>query len=149
MLRANLDFSGLQAISDDLKALSKVENRRVLFKATRAGANVVRDEARRRAPKKTGRLQRNIVTLSQKGRGNNEAVSGVHIRGRNPRSGNSDNSMKANDPNNSFYWRFLEMGTSKMAARPFIRPSFEARQKEIDRAMMKVMNEAIDEILKK
>lgn len=149
MLNANLDFSGLLDISNDLKALSKAENRRVLNKATRAGANVVRNEARKRAPKKTGKLKRNIVTLSQKGRGLNEAVSGVHIRGRNPKTGNSDNSMKANNPNNAFYWRFLEMGTSKMAPRPFIRPSFEAKQQEIDRAIIKVANAAIDEVLKR
>lgn len=149
MLNANLDFGDLLAISNDLKALSVVENRRVLNKATRAGANVVRDEARKRAPKRTGKLKRNIVTLSQKARGNNAAVSGVHIRGRNPKSGNSDNSMKADNPNNSYYWRFIEMGTSKMAAKPFIRPAFETKQQQIDREMIKVVNAAIDEVLKK
>lgn len=149
MLTTNLDFSGLLKISDDLKALSKAENRRVLNKATRAGANIVRDEAKKRAPKKTGKLKKNIVTLSHRSKGNNDASSGVHIRGRNPRTGNSDTKMKADNPNNSFYWRFLEHGTSKMAARPFIRPAFEARQQQIEKAVVEVANQAIDEVLKK
>ncbi len=29
-----------------------------------------------------------------------------------------------------FYWRFLEFGTSKMAAQPFLRPAFEAQKME-------------------
>lgn len=149
MLKANLDFSDLLTISKDLQALSKAENRRVLNKATRAGANVVRDEAKKRAPRKTGKLKKNIVTLSHKSPGPNAAVSGVHIRGRNPRTGNSDNTMKADNPNNSFYWRFLEYGTSKMSARPFIRPAYEAKQMEIEKAIIKVANQAIDEVLLK
>lgn len=29
---------------------------------------------------------------------------------------------------NAYYWRFLEFGTSKAAARPFIRPAWDARR---------------------
>jgi len=27
-----------------------------------------------------------------------------------------------------YYWRFVEFGTAKMAARPFLRPAFEAQK---------------------
>jgi len=38
------------------------------------------------------------------------------------------------DSKHSFFWRFLEFGTSKMAAKPFMRPSFEAaKQRAVDR----------------
>lgn len=149
MLQTNLDFSALALLADDLKALSKAENRKVLTRATRAGANVVTKEARKRAPKRTGKLKRNIVTLSVRSKGANTGDSGVHIRGRNPRTGNSDKTMKASDPNNAYYWRFLEHGTSKMAARPFIRPAFEARIQQIESAVIDVAYKAIDEVLKK
>jgi HK97 gp10 family phage protein len=32
----------------------------------------------------------------------------------------------ANNPDDPYYWWFLEFGTSKMAARPFLRPAFES-----------------------
>ncbi|VGQ11720.1 hypothetical protein SB5439_04987 [Klebsiella variicola] len=149
MLRTELDFSGLAKLADDFKVLSKAENRRVLSQATRAGANIVRDAARNKAPKKTGKLKKNIVTMGRRARGPNEAISGVHIRGRNPRTGNSDNSMKASNPNNAFYWRFLEHGTSKMAARPFIRPAFESNIAAIEAAVIAKAGEAIDKVFSK
>lgn len=146
-LNAKLDFKDLEALANDLQALSKAENRKVLTAATRAGANVIRDEARRKAPVKTGKLKRNIVTMGRRSIKPNEAVSGVHIRGRNPKTGNSDNAMKATDPKNSFYWRFIEMGTSKMAAQPFIRPAFESKMSEMERAIENKLAEAIDKVL--
>lgn len=36
----------------------------------------------------------------------------------------------ADNPNDPFYWKFLEFGTVKMAARPFLRPAFESMKME-------------------
>ncbi|WP_447871161.1 HK97-gp10 family putative phage morphogenesis protein [Serratia fonticola] len=148
MISGNLDFSGLLDISKDLELLSKAENRNVLRQATRAGANVLRDEVKARAPKKTGKLARNVVAVNMRAK-DGGAVAGVHIRGRNPRTGNSDNSMKASNPKNAFYWRFIELGTSKMAAVPFIRPSYDAKESEAAEAVFAKANEAIDQVLSK
>jgi HK97 gp10 family phage protein len=83
-------------------------------------------------------------------RGSRNAISsGVHIRGVNPETGNSDNTMKASNRRNAFYWRFVELGTSNMPAHPFVRPAFDARQEEATRAVIARMNKAIDEVLSK
>lgn len=148
MIDTKLDFSGLLDISSDLDALSKAENGRVLRNATRSAATVIKDEAVRRAPKRTGRLAKNIVVLTQRTR-NGDISSGVHIRGRNPRTGNSDNKMKTKDSRNAFYWRFVELGTSNMAAVPFIRPAYDARQEEAVKVAFDTANRAIDEALTK
>lgn len=58
MIDVDLDFSGLLDISRDLQALSKAENNKVLRDATRAGATVLRDEVKARAPEKTGKLKK-------------------------------------------------------------------------------------------
>lgn len=148
MIDLNLDFSGLEDIARDLTRLSKAENNKVLRDATRAGAEIMRGEVIERAPVKTGKLRRNVVVITQRGR-NGEVTSGVNIRGVNPRAGNSDKSMKASNPRNAFYWRFVELGTSKLAPHPFVRPAYDARQDEAYIAAVQRMNQAIDKVLSK
>ncbi|KVR97201.1 hypothetical protein WK28_09455 [Burkholderia vietnamiensis] len=43
----------------------------------------------------------------------------------------------------AWYARLLEFGTSKMAARPFIRPSFEAKKTEAGEAVIEQIQEAV------
>lgn len=149
MIDINLDFSGLDEIARDLETLSRAENNKVLRDATRAGAEVLREEVIQRAPERTGKMKKNVVILTQKSRRRGEISSGVHIRGRNLRTGNSDNSMKASDPRNAFYWRFVELGTVNMPAHPFVRPAFDTRQEQAAQVAMERMNRAIDEVLSK
>lgn len=149
MIDINLDFSGLDEIARDLETLSRAENNKVLRDATRAGAEVLREEVIQRAPERTGKMKKNVVILTQKARRRGEISSGVHIRGVNPRTGNSDNTMKANNPRNAFYWRFVELGTVNMPAHPFVRPAFDTSQEQAAQVAMERMNRAIDEVLSK
>ena len=102
-----------------------------------------------RAAVRTGKLKKNVVVVTQKSRRRGEISSGIHIRGRNMRTGNSDNTMKASDPRNAFYWRFVEMGTVNMPPHPFIRPAFDVRQEQATEVAIRRMNQAIDEALSK
>ena len=145
----SLDFSGLADIARDLETLSRAENNKVLRDATRAGAEVMRDAVVERAPERTGKLKKNVVVVTQKSRRRGEISSGVHIRGVNPRTGNSDNTMKASNKRNAFYWRFVELGTSTAPAHPFVRPAFDTRMEEATQVAMQRMNQAIDEVLSK
>jgi HK97 gp10 family phage protein len=47
---------------------------------------------------------------------------------------NTDRKGKAlkgsDNPRDPYYWMWVELGTSKMAARPFLRPAFEAKKVE-------------------
>ncbi len=149
MIDFGLDFSGLDNIAKDLEKLSRAENNKVLRDATRAGAEVLKDEVIDRAPFRTGKMRKNVVVVTQKSRRKGEISSGVHIRGVNPRTGNSDNTMKAKNPRNAFYWRFVEMGTVNMPAHPFVRPAFDTRQEEAANAAISRATRAIDEVLSK
>ncbi|HEA3719484.1 TPA: HK97 gp10 family phage protein [Yersinia enterocolitica] len=148
MIDTHLDFSGMLDLDKELELLSKAESRTVLRQAVRAGAAVIQTEAQNRAPERTGKLKRNIIIANGKGSAT-EATAGIRVRGANPSGTNSDNTKKAINRNNSFYWRFLELGTSKFPAVPFIRPAFDSKadaaaQAAIDRAI-----QAIDEVLAK
>ncbi|MBP2856179.1 HK97 gp10 family phage protein [Dickeya oryzae] len=149
MIEFGLDFSGLNDIAKEFEKLSKAENNKVLRDATRAGAEVLKAEVIANAPVRTGKMRKNVVVVTQKSRRKGEISSGVHIRGVNPKTGNSDNKMKANNPRNAFYWRFVEMGTVNMPAHPFIRPAFDTTQEMAAEAAIKRMNTAIDEVLSK
>ena len=146
MIDAHLDFSGLLDLSLDLDLLSKAESKKVLRDGTRAAAEVVQASIIENAPERTGKLKKNVMVVTMKGR-KNAISSGIHIRGINPETGNSDNKMKASNPKNAFYWRFVELGTSGMPAHPFVRPAFDASQDEAFRVAIEKMNAAIDEVL--
>lgn len=149
MIGTSLDFSGLADIAKDLEALSRAENNKVLRDATRAGAEVLKEEVIDRAPVRTGKLKKNVVVVTQKSRRRGEISSGVHIRGVNPHTGNSDNSMKSDNPRDAFYWSFVELGTANMPAHPFVRPAYDTREEEAASAAIARMNQAIDEVLSK
>ena len=149
MIETSLDFSDLNDIAKDLEALSRAENNKVLRDATRAGAEVLKEEVIARAPVRTGKLKKNVVVVTQKSRRRGEISSGVHIRGVNLRTGNSDNTMKANNPRNAFYWPFVALGTANMPAHPFVRPAYDTREEEAASVAIARMNQAIDEVLSK
>src|SRR5574344_1101459 len=116
-ISANIDGKSL------LKALSafpkNIQNN-VMNGAIRAGANVIRDEARLRAPKKTKELAKSIVSIKRRAKRNQVKFSVTPAKGKN----------KAG-------WRahFIEFGTSKMSAKPFLRPAFESSEnKSLDAA---------------
>ena len=145
----NIDFSGFLDIAKEFDELSKAESTKVLRQAAYTGAAILRDEVRAKAPRRTGKLARNIVASSQRSRKSGEVSAGVYVRGSNKEGTNSDNSMKAKDPRNAYYWRFLEEGTSKMPPVPFIRPAFDSKADEAASAAIAKLNEAIDGVLKK
>ena len=58
MIETSPDFSGLNDIAKDLEALSRAENNKVLRDATRAGAEVLKEEVIARAPVRTGKLKK-------------------------------------------------------------------------------------------
>lgn len=81
-----------------------------LAEATLEAAVVLADEAKRAAPRQTGRLVSSIGAEPYNADGDS-AASQVIVK--------------------EFYARFLEYGTVKMAARPFLRSSADRKEKEI------------------
>ena len=117
-----------------------------------AGAKVVRDEARARAPKAVqslgpnqpppGTLKRSVIMkhipeLSSLTR----QTFFVTVRhGKKYRK----QGKKGNLSQDAWYWRFVEFGTRKMRARPFLRPALEARRREAGQAMKDRLSERIE-----
>jgi len=106
-----------------LKALKKLPiniQKNIMVGATRASATVVSDEAKHILYSKSlvssGRLWESIGVTKRKSK------RGITTFSIGPRKGGKSN---------GFYGRFIELGTSKMIARPFLRPALENSVKEV------------------
>lgn len=143
----SVKISGVREISAALHQLAgQVAERKLVEKGLRAGATIVRDDARVRAPllavphphRIRGTLQRSIIVSRGRPEGRNPVML-VRVRplsrsqiAKFKRAGGSSRE----NPRDPFYWRFVEFGTSRMAARPFLRPAFESgKLRAVDAAL--------------
>lgn len=100
-------IDGLAELNRKLRELPRKVQRRGLRRAVRAGAEPIRERAEELAPRRTGRLARNIVTRYRTSRVDRAVIEvGPGLR--------------------AFYGKFQELGTSRHPARPFLRPAFDA-----------------------
>ncbi|KVU27558.1 HK97-gp10 family putative phage morphogenesis protein [Burkholderia ubonensis] len=134
---SSVQVLGLADLRADFEKLAKAQSTKALRRATVAGAKVIRDAARARAPKRSGKLRRNIVSaaLRQKD-APGLATAGVRVRSKG----------KGDSPTNAFYWRFVELGTQHMKAEPFMRPAFDASLAQAEGAIRTEIARAIDEV---
>ena len=131
MANSTIHVKGMEEVGRMLKQLPTLVKERVAARAVLEGAKVVRDEAIMRAPQDTGLLRANI-RVAKRSRGVPDLSvkyvvfvrAGKKTRGKS-RGGRRGGSRAATRL--PYYWYFLEFGTSKMAARPFLLPAFAAR----------------------
>lgn len=92
-----------------------------------------------------GRLKRNIkirrITRPEQYGIRNGEIYEVYVKG--SRKKNND------DPNNAWYWHFVEFGTSKQTAQPFLRPALEQHQNTMAFKWIGHFNEKFERIVKK
>ncbi len=150
--RETFKIEGLAELGKALRELPERVARNGLRVSVYAGAKVVRDEARARAPKAAqslgpnqpppGTLKRSVIMkhipeLSSLTR----QTFFVTVRhGKKYRK----QGKKGNLSQDAWYWRFVEFGTRKMLARPFLRPALEAKRREAGQAMKDRLSERIE-----
>lgn len=147
----------LEGIDELKKALADV-SKKIRVKAVRsalrkAGA-VIAKAARQSAPvlhvptkkRHTGTVRKNIAVRNSKF-ARQAGDEGVFVGVRPLRGSRQKKLGKAGaaNPNDPFYWRFLEFGTKKMARRAFLGP---AVQQEGENAIKEFMNHVIPQIEK-
>jgi HK97 gp10 family phage protein len=135
-----MTIHGLDDLARQLKELPERVARNALRSAVYAGASVVRKEVKARAPVATGKLKAAVYQKQIREHSNlytQVFFVGVRSGARRRRDGTKDFSRDA------WYWRMHEMGTSKMAARPFVRPAFIAVQQQAVSAIAEKLRERI------
>jgi HK97 gp10 family phage protein len=111
-----------EAIKKTIKKLPIKAKEKLLTGATRAAANVIRDEAKQNVPIDTGLLKRSIKTVKGRPKYNGlyEIKYFVVVK---PKIKWVED--KTNQKGSAFYANMIEYGTIHMAAQPFMRPAFD------------------------
>jgi HK97 gp10 family phage protein len=157
-LSETIAIQGFEDFKRQLAALPGRIGRNVLRGGVNAAATVIRKEVVLRAPEYTGPVaeghppagtlkkaiyQKQIAELSS-------AVNQTFYVG--VRQGKRQQAVKRGKSVvnlDAFYGRFVELGTSKMSARPFLRPAFEASREAAIEAMRAYMADRIPKELDK
>src|SRR5690606_28565232 len=152
-MQFDVDVKGLAEIERKLKLLPERIGRNAMRRALRKGANVIRDMARNNAqrvddPETREKIFKNIAVASG-GRRRESHAGGVmmrvgvrggakHTRGDNGAPGG-----------NTTHWRFIELGTSKAQAQPFMQPAAASGAGKAASAITEAMKVEMDKELAK
>jgi HK97 gp10 family phage protein len=150
--RETVKVEGLAQLAKALRELPDNVAKNGLRVSVYAGAKVIRDEARLRAPKATeslgqnqpppGTLKRSIIMKHIPELSNlTRQTFFVTVRhGKKFRKQGKSGNLSQD----AWYWRFVEFGTRKMRARPFLRPALEAKRREAVEAMKERLAERVE-----
>lgn len=133
-------FTGFKELADAMRELPERVAKNALRSAVNAGASVIKAEARAKAPVDSGKLKKALYQKQireQSGPYRQVFFVGVRSGPKRKKDGTKDYSLDA------WYWRFIEFGTVKMAAKPFLRPAFEARKEQAVQAIADKLDERI------
>jgi HK97 gp10 family phage protein len=117
---------GLDAIQDALERMPRKISLAILRRSTRAGAREFLDEMRARVARSTDWLHDHITmrTRVRSAELSAHAIVGILRQNYPPRGAGKRRSTIRTDS----VARYLEFGTRKMPAQPFMAPSFEAKK---------------------
>jgi HK97 gp10 family phage protein len=136
---------GSDSLTRKFNQLSAIAQGRTLERALVSGALLIQNEAKRQAPKLTGNLARSIhigghEDMNPGGQGIN--TSGVGVPS--PEIGETDAAVYVGT--DVIYAPYVEFGTSRMSAQPYLRPAFDSQQsaaiREIGQALLQLINAA-------
>ena len=159
MADVEIQIGGLEGVVDALKEIQNDVRIRVTRNATRAAANVIRDQARVNAKRvddssTTEAIYKNIVTAY--GKKETQATGNMTMRvgvmggagsvrlRKNKETGVKDvNPNTSNPGGDTRYWRFVEFGTKDVKARPFLRPAMDQAGFAAFSAFAEVMSKGV------
>lgn len=123
----NIELSGVEELISRLKQIganiSELEN-----KALKKAAEPVLQDAIANAPERTGKLKKGLKISGIK---NRDGAKYVLV------------GIDRSDTSKIYYGKFIEFGTAKMSARPFLEPAYEKNKKEIMEEIKNTLKEGL------
>lgn len=135
-MKADFKLEGMKELAALFRQLPDEIEKRELQKVMRSGARLLVKEVRQRAPRATGNLQKQIYATRTRSKKQLKEGAWWTVKVRNKfyvRPGQSEKTKRgySNKRWPSVYARFLEFGTKKQPAQPFMRPAVEAKGQEV------------------
>lgn len=127
----SVKVDGLRELGERMKGLKEDVNTRIARAATAAGAVVIRNAAQQKVPVDTGNLKKNII-VKRLPKGESSLTS-EHIV--TVRQGKLTKKQKDKGLQDAYYGKFVEYGTAKMPARPYMRPAFDQNKEKAVQAI--------------
>lgn len=134
----SINIEGLKELERKLLGMAPKLAKNGLRSAVAAGSRVIMAEARKNVPVDTGTLRRAIYMKQIREQSDNSKQTyyvGVR-RGKSERKKNRD----------GYYFAFVEFGTAKMAAQPFLRPAFEAKKVDAVEVIKRRLAERVEKL---
>lgn len=153
-----VSVEGLDNVLARMRALSVKMQKKIVAHAVRKGANIIKKAAVNKAklfddPKTPKKVYKEITTRtnSKLGRQNGGVAISVGVKGGAKKYKNTKENRRKKrvgasyeGPGNVYYWRFLEFGTAKMKAQPFLRPAVENNVTQVIGAITSDLNDQLD-----
>lgn len=133
-----MSLQGAEGLKAAFQQLGPKIERKILGPATRKGMAIIVKEAKSRAPVLTGTMKRAITTRASKG-AKRRGVTSVNLVFNTKKfpqlisfakTKTIEKGKNKGNPKRYFYPAFIEYGTDKMVAKPFIRPAFDTRKED-------------------
>jgi HK97 gp10 family phage protein len=131
-------FVDTRSLDEIIKTLEKLDDltQKQVSAAAKAGAKFVQGKAKEKAPvsqdgsngKPRGFLKKNIRIKAEKSKTKGKKVYSIGIAG------------------SAFYGVFLEYGTKKIAARPFLRPALENHTETVRKVVLSEIAKGVDKV---
>lgn len=126
---------GVDGLSRKLKRLPRAVRRKQILRALRAGMRPITRAARSSVPVDTGLLKQKIRTRTVPAR-NSRQAGRIQLGVKVDRSGRKSGT-------DAFYWRFVEFGTTNMAAQSFLSAPFENNKRAAARKIKDMLLKGI------
>lgn len=133
-----IKVEGLKQLEATLKGLPARLGEKVMRGALRAAAQVIRKDAQSKAPilkeprkgRKPGTVK-NAITVRRSKQDKFGVFVGIKGLGKKAvKEFKASGGKSRENPDDPFYWIFLEFGTAETPAAPMLRPAFESRKYE-------------------
>ena len=151
-MAVELNIQGMDQLKRKLDQLSNPKKaKQIARKAGRQAMNLVRDAARTNAkaiddPETREKIHKNIVTQGGKSRNSNEIVIRVGVKGGAGRNQHSVSTAGLSG-GDTRHFRYIEFGTSKIPATPFLRPSLSQNLNKVTTKFVQIFDAEITKAL--